>query len=116
MDQTSLDRAQHSLSVGVAELGYTYLDPKLNQPRGPHSFFGAHSHVQALKWTPLSRPFLALNKLMFDGVLVLALGRPRQQPPFRFRRWNRRSGRIPAEPYPPFQFPQCRTSILARKR
>ena len=33
--------------------------------------------------------------------------------PLPFRPLNRRSGRIPAEPYPPFKFLQCRTNILA---
>jgi hypothetical protein len=36
--------------------------------------------------------------------------------PVPFRPLNRRSGRIPAEPYPPFKFLQCRTTILAPKR
>jgi hypothetical protein len=36
--------------------------------------------------------------------------------PVPFRRLNRRSGRIPAEPYPPSKYLQSRTTILAPKR
>jgi len=61
-----------------------------------------------LKWTPLSRPFLPRDKLILDGS-VLSLERPRHRSrPLPFRRSNRRSGRIPAEPYLPFECLQCR--------
>ena len=36
---------------------------------------------RGIKWTPLSRPFLPFNKLMFGGVVSLALGRPQQRQP-----------------------------------
>jgi GTP1/Obg family GTP-binding protein len=36
--------------------------------------------------------------------------------PLPFRPLNRRSGRIPADPYPPFKCLHCRTAILARRR
>jgi hypothetical protein len=54
-----------------------------------------------VKWTPLSRPFLALNNLSSAGSWSLCWGDRRSRRPVPFRRWNRRSGRIPAEPYPP---------------
>jgi len=69
-----------------------------------------------VKWTPLSRPFFARNKLMPGGVLGLSLGAAMEARPLPFRPLNRRSGRIPAEPYPPFKCLHCRTDILARKR
>jgi len=60
-----------------------------------------------LKWTPLSRPFFARNKLMFGRVVVWVFGWPQHQDhPLPFRRSARRSGRIPAEPYPPSEYLQ----------
>jgi len=68
-----------------------------------------------LKWTPLSRPFCARNKFMFDG-LNLSSGRHRHRSrPLPFRRSNRRSGRIPAEPCFPFECLQYKTSHSGRK-
>jgi hypothetical protein len=69
-----------------------------------------------LRWTPLSRPFFARNKLMPGGVFWgLSFGAASEAAP-PFRPSNRRSGRIPAEPYPRFECFQCNTNILARKR
>ncbi len=60
-----------------------------------------------VKWTPLSRPFFARNKLMFGRVVVWVFGWPQHQDhPLPFRRSARRSGRIPAEPYPPSEYLQ----------
>src|ERR1700685_1748627 len=57
-----------------------------------------------LRWTPLSRPFLVGNKLILGGS-EFEFGRPwRGSRPLSFRRSNRRSGRIPAEPYLPFEY------------
>src|ERR1700686_4889238 len=61
-----------------------------------------------LRWTPLSRPFLVGNKLILGGS-EFEFGRPwHSSRPLSFRRSNRRSGRIPAEPYLPFEYLQCR--------
>src|SRR3954447_19374240 len=60
----------------------------------------AGQHFRQVKWTPLSRPFWAGNKLLLEGVLGLSLGR-RVGRPWPFRPLHRRSGRIPAEPYLP---------------
>jgi hypothetical protein len=81
---------------------------RLIQPAGDQLFFFA-----GVKWTPWSRPFWARNKLMLGGVLGLRLGAAMEARPLPFRPLNRRSGRIPAEPYPPFKSLQCRTDILA---
>ena len=59
----------------------------------------------ALKWTPLSRPFSARNKLMFDGPEFEFGAASHQGRPLPFRRSKRRSGRIPAEPCLPFRVP-----------
>jgi len=58
-----------------------------------------------LKWPPLSRPFLGLNKLRSTGSSSTCSGDRMGSRPLPFRHWNRRSGRIPALPYPPFQLP-----------
>jgi len=64
-----------------------------------------------VKWTPLSRPNLARNKLTSDGSESVYCGRPQHRSrPLPFRRPNRRSGRIPAEPYLPFGYLQCTAS------
>ncbi len=58
---------------------------------------------EPIKWTPLSRPFFVRNKLMTGGVFLRFLCGAANEAAPPFRPWNRRSGRIPAEPYPPFQ-------------
>src|ERR1039458_3933286 len=58
---------------------------------------------------PLSRPVFDRDKLRIGGS-DFDPGRPKPPPPF--RRLSRRSGRIPAEPYPPLKCLYCsRTKI-----
>jgi len=66
----------------------------------------------------LSRPFFAFIKLMLDGVFgfEFEFGAADEAAPLPFRPLHRRSGRIPAEPYPPCKCLQCNTTILARMR
>ena len=56
-------------------------------------------------------PILARNKLTSDGSESVCFGATAaSQPPFPFRRSERRPGRIPAEPCPPFEWLQCTAS------
>src|SRR5437870_1305681 len=72
-------------------------------------------HALRPKWPPLSRPALSAAISYGSAGSDLRSGRPK--PPLPFRRLSRRSGRIPAESYPPLKCLYCsrtKTAILAR--
>ena len=65
--------ALHIAGADVAEIGIT--EHHLSRGPGdlrstPPNFKVAHYRIPQLKWTPLSRPFFARNKLMSAGVRV----------------------------------------------
>ena len=88
---------------------------RLIQTAGDQLFFLAGVTVD-----PMVKTIFTRNQRMPGGVLGLSasvsLGPALEARPLPFRPLNRRSGRIPAEPYPPLNFLQCRTNILASKR
>src|ERR1035437_5001603 len=99
---------------------------RLIQPAGDQLFFFAGVAVDPIVKTVFSR-----NKRMPGGVLDLSFGGGYGSPPLAIPAFESALGshpcgalssvgmrpeRIPAEPYPPFKFLQCRTNILARKR
>jgi len=80
-----------SIRIALTKSPISYLPVYLAQEPGNYraealdvtieDFPGATKPMQALKWSPSSRPFLGLNKLMSDGVVCLSFGRPHGQPP-----------------------------------
>jgi TolB-like protein len=96
-----------TLAAAHVSLGYVKALYDWDWPGAEREF----KRALELKWTPLSRPNLAGNKLTSDGSESACFGAvAASQPPLPFRRSNRRSGRIPAEPYPPFEFLHCSAS------